>query len=468
MARPTTSQGYYADQVARGQSVVTDLPKFDLDTHISNYEGRGKLERLLYIGQHSTLLGPDALRQGITLSKLGLDIPRYLSLVSTLAAVSPSDPFATPDQAWIDGTTATVTRESERKEAELSGYKNNLIKESIRMGYEDLARHCIASGDLTTAYKCSQRMRDHCISPQNILDAHMLQIRIALYRADFIGAQSLVQKCRHLPAPPEMLALYINRLHAALGLAQLQSSNILDAAISFLAVDPSIGNSFSTHLTPTDIAAYATLCSLASLSRVDLQRRVLNSSTFRALLDLDPPLRRAITAFVAGTYSTALTILNSYRTDWALDPYLAPLLPALFAEIRKKSLALYFEPFRKVLLREVARAFETEEKVMVKEVVRLIDAGVLKARVDLEAGVVVRVDDNGRASREGLVTEVLQGAEGFEREAKARLLRFAILGAGLEVRGKGGRRDGDGEGVGGGSGIAGLLAGTGGSRSKAR
>lgn len=40
---------------------------------------------------------------------------------------------AVPDVAWVDKMTRQVKAETERLEAELKGYKNNLIKESIRV-----------------------------------------------------------------------------------------------------------------------------------------------------------------------------------------------------------------------------------------------------------------------------------------------------------------------------------------------
>ena len=38
-----------------------------------------------------------------------------------------------PDLAWVDKMTRQVKVETDRLEAELKGYKNNLIKESIRV-----------------------------------------------------------------------------------------------------------------------------------------------------------------------------------------------------------------------------------------------------------------------------------------------------------------------------------------------
>ena len=47
---------------------------------------------------------------------------------------APHDPDAVLDQRWVDVTKQTVRAETDKLEHELKGYKNNLIKESIRVG----------------------------------------------------------------------------------------------------------------------------------------------------------------------------------------------------------------------------------------------------------------------------------------------------------------------------------------------
>jgi COP9 signalosome complex subunit 1 len=70
----------------------------------------------------------------ITAAKNGKDVELYEQIVGLLAQIDPQDPQATPDKAWVARTSAEVKAESSRLEAELKGYKNNLIKESIRVG----------------------------------------------------------------------------------------------------------------------------------------------------------------------------------------------------------------------------------------------------------------------------------------------------------------------------------------------
>ncbi|MFP3733087.1 hypothetical protein SB690_20215, partial [Bacillus sp. SIMBA_006] len=54
--------------------------------------------------------------------------------------------LATPDSAWLQKAEEGNKRELARLESELRGYKNNLIRESMRMGQEDLAMHHLLTG----------------------------------------------------------------------------------------------------------------------------------------------------------------------------------------------------------------------------------------------------------------------------------------------------------------------------------
>ena len=45
----------------------------------------------------------------------------------------PEDPEGVPDLGWVDSKTKHLRAESDKLEQQLKGYKNNLIKESIRV-----------------------------------------------------------------------------------------------------------------------------------------------------------------------------------------------------------------------------------------------------------------------------------------------------------------------------------------------
>lgn len=70
-------------------------------------------------------------------AKQGRDVGRYNAVVAAIRGILPGDINAVSDSAWIDRTNKQVKAESDRLETELKGYKNNLIKESIRVSMSD-------------------------------------------------------------------------------------------------------------------------------------------------------------------------------------------------------------------------------------------------------------------------------------------------------------------------------------------
>lgn len=82
------------------------------------------------------MLGLDALKAAVVEAKQGSDVGRYEFAVSTLFEAAPKDPDAVPDPDWVEKTQKRVKVETDRMELELKGYKNNLIKESIRVSHD--------------------------------------------------------------------------------------------------------------------------------------------------------------------------------------------------------------------------------------------------------------------------------------------------------------------------------------------
>ena len=77
----------------------------------------------------------EALKGAIAEAKAGVDVKQYEAAVAALHDIAPNDPDAKADMSWVDRMTKHVKAETDRLELELKGYKNNLIKESIRVGF---------------------------------------------------------------------------------------------------------------------------------------------------------------------------------------------------------------------------------------------------------------------------------------------------------------------------------------------
>lgn len=57
----------------------------------------------------------------------------YTALVEDFSSISPQDQAALTDTTWAEKKTREVQEYQDRLEHELKSYKNNLIKESIRV-----------------------------------------------------------------------------------------------------------------------------------------------------------------------------------------------------------------------------------------------------------------------------------------------------------------------------------------------
>lgn len=79
------------------------------------------------------MLSTDALKAAVVEAKSGKDVTLYERAVRALAEVAPSDPDASLHSVWVQEVQRSVRAQTDRLEQELRGYKNNLIKESIRV-----------------------------------------------------------------------------------------------------------------------------------------------------------------------------------------------------------------------------------------------------------------------------------------------------------------------------------------------
>ena len=95
--------------------------------------GRTRFNRLYLIGSCSTTLYHEALKAAIAEAKSGCDVQQYEQAVAMLHELGPADRESTPDMTWIDAVKKRNKVETDKLEMELKGYKNNLIKESIRV-----------------------------------------------------------------------------------------------------------------------------------------------------------------------------------------------------------------------------------------------------------------------------------------------------------------------------------------------
>lgn len=253
---------------------------------------------------------------------------------------------------------------------------------ATQMGNEDLGKQYQAMGDLPKASEAFGRMRQDISISKHIIDVSRHLIEVATEQKAWITVTSNVQKIRGILSTSDEDKSIIPYLQAAEALASFDNGDYRNAAILFLGIDTGLGSTAATIISPNDVAIYGGLCALASMDRNELQKKVLENSSFRTYLELEPQIRRAIGFFVNSRYTACLSVLEAYRADYLLDIYLQKHIEEIYHMVRSKSIVQYFIPFSCVTLDSLNQAFAPPGKTIDKELVTMIQSQELNARIN--------------------------------------------------------------------------------------
>lgn len=282
-------------------------------------------------------------------------------------------------------------------------------------------------------------MRDYCTLPKHAAEMYLKLILTAVAQENWVVLSRDMSKLRNLSLKPEDSAKIEPFLAPVSGLGNMCGGLYAEAAKNFLQADPAYSTLDAVAkvkpnteiLTANDIATYGGLCALATLSRQDLERKVLNNEDFRSFLELESHLRRAIVFYCSSKYTQCLEILESYRNDYLLDVHLQHHVDALYTKIRRKSIIAYTAPFSQVSISSMAEAFGVAEKKMEEELLEIIKAGDLDARLDLVDMLLVAKQED---KREALQEKALNVARDHEKNLRLRLYRINMLQAGFDIK----------------------------------
>ncbi|GAA5879508.1 hypothetical protein JCM16303_003229 [Sporobolomyces ruberrimus] len=462
---------------------VTESSPYDLEQLANTWEGRSKVNRLIFVAHSSpSLCGPALTLALAAIKQLTLDTQLYQDVyhsyrqhISAIESGSEQDPTAvawynsvkgneaTLDRTWLEQAKKDAQSGKDKLEVELRGYTTNLIKESIRMGYRDLARFQYRCGELQDAVRSYTKSREYCTTSQHVLDMCMGVIEIALDMSNYAFVRNYVVKGEsaidaaqsatgNKPKPAQVLLpgmvapaqdpleaakerdrkIVQERLNVAGGVAHLGAGVFDKAARAFTDLGSEAINAGTSHFIPGgDIALYAVLTSLACFDRVQLRTRVLENSNLRPFLDLEPYLRDIVRAFYDSKFKLGLELLAKHEHRPLLDVHLAPHVPVLLRLIRQRALLAYFQPFASVSLSRMAASFGIDPSILQSELIELIGLGYLKARIDSAAGTLVakKKDARGEAFK-----NALEEGEKLQKKAIASQLRMKLLQADIIVK----------------------------------
>uniref|UniRef100_A0ACD5TT40 Uncharacterized protein n=1 Tax=Avena sativa TaxID=4498 RepID=A0ACD5TT40_AVESA len=396
--------------------------QLDVEAYAAQYFGRTRLLRLLFIAERCGVesIELDALRMAHDEARNREDTQLYRDASHRINGRL--GPLYRYDQGWVDSVNRRAEQRKEKLENELNGYRTNLIKESIRMGYNDIGDFYYGHGHLSEAFKSYIRTRDYCTTSKHVVQMCMHVILVSIQLGQFAHVTNYVSKAEQ--TQDELDAVVVAKLRAAAGLAYLETKKYKLAARKFLETGPELGNNYSEVMAPQDVAVYGALCALASFDRSDLKSKVIDNSSFRNFLELVPEVRELVNDFYSSRYGSCLQHLEKLKPNFLLDIYLHEHVESLYKDIRHKAIIQYTLPFISVDLNTMADAFKTPVAMLEKELAALITENKIKARIDSHNKILyARHADQRNATFQ----RALQTGSEFERDVKAMLLRANLM-----------------------------------------
>ncbi|KAG9019372.1 hypothetical protein FRB90_003476 [Tulasnella sp. 427] len=447
-------------KVTGGQVVVDENHPFDLDAYLASYtdlffnEGRTAYLRAVFIAQRCPSLAQQAYQFALANLLQGTDVQSYITTISSYNAL-PGVPQVPQDQAWIDKTSGNNTNERARLEVDLKNYSANMIKESVRLSHRELGRYYHGTGDYAAALRNHMKSREFCTNASHVVEMCISVLEVLLEQQNYAHLSTYIYKAETAldasqpnkaagkstggaagAGSPDRAKVQA-KLEFASAMSEMGAGRYDKAAYGFLKMKNDLGDWNGKVVTPSDIAIYGTLCALASLSRSAIKAAVLESETFGYYLEQEPYIRDILDAYMGSKFKDVLLLMERYSSRHSLDIHLAHHVPTLAQQIRNRALVLYFQPFATVHLERMAAAFGMELADMEANIVKLIEEGLIKARIDSQNKILRAKDHDPRVE---LYNRAV--AAGLETEASARkvLWRMKLLQADLIIKAPKGQR----------------------------
>ncbi|KAM4094572.1 hypothetical protein ACB094_06G205400 [Castanea mollissima] len=403
--------------------IISSGEQLDVEAYGGLYQGRTKIMRLLFIAEScegNPAMRLEALRMAHDEIKKGENTQLYREVVQKIDGKLGSN--YDMDSTWCDSVDRRADQKKEKLENELNAYRTNLIKESIRMGYNDFGDFYYAHGALGDAFKSYVRTRDYCTTSKHIIHMCLSAILVSIEMGQFTHVTSYVSKAEQ--SPEALDPITAAKLRCAAGLAHLEAKKYKLAARKFLETGSELGSHYNEVIAPQDVATYGGLCALASFDRAELKSKVIDNVNFRNFLELVPEVRELINDFYSSHYASCLDYLGNLKANLLLDIHLHDHVETLYDQIRNKALIQYTHPFVSVDLQMMANAFKTSVAGLEKELEALITDDQIQARIDSHNKILyARHADQRNATFQ----RVLQTGNEFDRDVRSMLLRANLI-----------------------------------------
>lgn len=393
----------------------------DLEQYISNYSGTARVKRLTFIAQKNKEQSKQALQLLIKELKAGINTTAYKEVIEQAQKTYGGE--FTLDDAWIQKVDAESQKRLEKLESELNSYRTNMIKESIRMAYNDIGDFYSQRGDLQNALKSYLKARDYNTTVKHVITMCMNIIKVSIEMNNYALVGQYVGRAEQTLTEPDNVT--VSKIKVAAALAELDAKKYKQVARKLISeTDIAIDKSFNDVISPQDIAIIGGLCALASYDRKELKTQVLQNESYKNFLELVPSMRELLSDFYESKYSSFVANLEKIKPEIFYDVYFYEHAKSIFEKIRSKALIQYCSPFTSVDLKKMAVVFNTSVESLEKDIAKLIVDKQIKARIDSHKKILyARVTDQ----RNNAYQNVVEFGDSFIRDTEAHLLRMNLM-----------------------------------------
>ncbi|KAI0560579.1 Proteasome component [Gracilaria domingensis] len=410
---------------------------FDLDVYAARYRGRGKIHRMQFIAKKCPSLRTDALRIAIHEAMMGRDTLQYKTIIREAEGLI-GEEFEL-DTAWIEENDRWAAQEMEKLHRALEDNRQQQNKEVMRNIHSDLGDFYHMRGKLQHARGDHIKTRDYCTRAEHNIYMCYKVIQVGIEDSDFGHVENHFLMAENTPDADKNSPDMAN-MRACAGLANMVRGQYAQAVKRFVETntDPSeasiaaLSQKFGDMIALEDVAMYGGLCAMATRTREQLIKEVINNTAFANLLELVPDMREIIHDFHNSRFTRCLQTMEKIRPELLLDMYLGSQnhVEDLFRMIRRKAIVQYTTPFTSVLLRRMESVFNTTAEELEEELLALIESGAIEARIDSENHELLAKKARPRA--EAINSALRKGRDVFD-EAEAMLLRMTLLKNNLQI-----------------------------------
>ncbi|KAI3657557.1 hypothetical protein MP638_000283 [Amoeboaphelidium occidentale] len=415
------------------------LKDFDVDTFISNVTGDSttKIKRLLFL---KDVLPMPLKKECLLMTKKEIEVNslNYAAYVVVIRELKALGETAEEDQKFMEKYSKEGELKKQRFLEELNAYKQNMIKESIRLGFNELASHLVEIGLYTEALHTLLKSREVCSNSTHVIRMLTEVARVAFLNDDYNNVVSYANRIEQAikdanslpPTSPnittsaykmaESIKVYKAISFMLLGNFEEASRLFLDIDCVALMNDQSFSTKSSISL--NEVALYSVLTLLPSSSMNTKRTKLINKD----LLELDPIAKDIYESYLGNKYErTMKTIESLMETDFIVDYYLNPVIEPFMKRIKKTFLLEYLVPFISIKLNHLRTIFGDG---VVDNLLELGETNALKFKLDLVEDVLhLETESLGLSSDKDyeqalLPSKISSLVEDFELKARQAIL----------------------------------------------